>query len=219
MSYNPGAGEYRRVPPTCPPNANMPLTKHLAPQRKRRSHLPCLESNLYSQQHPIISTLVSTDASPQCVPQCATHQAPGSTAHGPSKTQRPVKRKRQAENGESEVDLAIDADDGTSTSSGSGSGDASRPSWIGKMIEEPPGERGHGTNAHGRLGFNNDDILSQAGITRQKWGQYLVSNIGIPCRTLLLVCYSLLHTASLTAISVSLKVGPPTRRTTPMHGW
>ena len=94
------------------------------------------------------------------------------------KTQRPVKHKHQAENGESEVDLAINADDGTSTSSGSG--DASRPSWIGKMIEAPPGERGHGTNAHGHLGCNNDDILSQAGITHQKWGWYLVSNIGIP---------------------------------------
>ena len=154
---------------------------------------------------------MSTDVSPQC----AAHQAPGSTAHGPSKTQRPVKRKRQAENGESEVDLAIDAEDGT----GSGSGDASRPSWIGTMIEAPPGERGRGTNAHGRLGFNNDDILSQARITRQKWGWYLVSNIGIPCRTLLLIRYSLPHTASLTAVLISLKVGPPTRRTTPTRGW
>ena len=177
-SYNHDVGEYRRVPPMRPPTAspNAPLTKPPAPQRKRRSHLPCLESNLDSRQRPIISTLVSTDASPQCVPKCAAHQVPSSTAHGSSKTQRPVKRKRQAENGESEVDLAIGADDGT----GSGSGDASKPSWIGKMIKAPPGGRGRGTNAHDRLGFNNDDILSQAGITHQKWGRYPVSNIGIP---------------------------------------
>ena len=139
---------------------NAPLTKPPAPQRTRRSRYPLLESKLYSQQRPIISTLVSSDASPQCVPQYAAQQASGSTEeapslHGYSKTR---KRKRQAENGDSEVNLAIDANDGSSSGR---TGNASGTSWIGNMILAPAGERGRGTNAHGRLGFNNDDILSQ----------------------------------------------------------
>ena len=68
---DPNAGEYKRDP-------NAPLTKPQAPQRTRRSRYPLLESNLNSQPHPIISTLVSSDASPQCISQYATQEASGS---------------------------------------------------------------------------------------------------------------------------------------------
>ena len=72
----------------------------------------------------------------------------------------------------------------------SGNRNASKTLWIRNMIQAPPGEQGRGTNAHGRLGLNNDDIFALAGITHQKWGHYMVSDIGI---TLLLNHYSLPH--------------------------
>lgn len=60
------------------------------------------------------------------------------------------------------LDANEDEDDGTS--------------WIGVMTKAPPGERGRGTNADGRLGFKNEDILLHAGITSEQWGRYMVSS-------------------------------------------
>ena len=57
---------------------NTLLTKPLAPQRKRQSHHQCLKNRLNSRQYSMISVLVSTGASPQCVPQHPTHQASSS---------------------------------------------------------------------------------------------------------------------------------------------
>ena len=85
-------------------------------------------------------------------------------------------------------DIAIDADNVSSSNC-----DASKTLWIGNMIQAPPGEQGHSTNVHGHLGFHNDDIFGLAGITHQKWGQYMVSDIDT---TLLLIHYSLPHTDS-----------------------
>ena len=127
-------------------------------------------------------------------------------------------------NSDSEADLPhertgtdIDVDNGSG--SGSGNYDAYKTSWIGAIIQAPPGERGRGTNAHGRFGiFKNEDVLRLAGITHQKWGQYMVSDINIPCRTLLLTRYSLPPTDSSTAASISRRIGQQTPRTTRMEG-
>jgi len=49
--------------------------------------------------------------------------------------------------------------------------------WIGVTIKAPAGERGHGTNTEGRLGFKNKDILEHARITPKQWSLYMVSNV------------------------------------------
>ena len=173
---------------------------------------------------------MSTDVSPQRVPQCTTHQASGSTEESLNVlhdfvTQTALKRKRELETAlEADLahertnnhDIASDADNGN----GSSNSDAPKASWIGRMVQEPPGERGRGTNAHGRLGFNNSDILRLTGITQRKWGLYLVSDISIPYRILLLIRYSLLHIASLTTTGISRRIGQqtPRARITVFHG-
>ena len=113
-------------------------------------------------------------------------------------------------------DIAGNANNG----SGSGNSNAPKASWIGRMVQEPPGERGHGTNMHGHLGFNNSNILRLTGITQQKWGLYLVSDISIPYRILLLIHYSLLHIASSTTTGISRRIGQQTQEASIMvfHG-
>ena len=157
----------------------------------------------------IISTLVSTDASPNAPLTSPSH---GSTEEVSNlrdflNTQRALKLNRQEEGSASETGLPyertanhdVDVDNG----SGGSNGDADKPSWIGTMIKAPAGERGRGTNAHGRLGYKNEDILRLTGITHQKWAQYMVSNINILFRTILLIHYSLLPTDLLITTSIS----------------
>jgi hypothetical protein len=135
-------------------------------------------------------------------------------------TQRVLKHKCEEEGSASEADLPYECTDNHEISNGSDSSnnDADKTAWIGTMIEAPAGELGHATNAHGRLGFKNEDILKHARITCQKWGQYMVSGINILFRTLLLIHYSLLPTDSLTTTSISRRTGERTSRAIPMHG-
>ena len=125
--------------------------------------------------------LVSIDVSPQRVPQCTTHQASGSTEEPTDvlhdfASQRTQNRRRPAAIEYLEADLPQEHTNNHDTTSDanngnrSGNSDAPDTSWIGNMVQEPQGERGRSTNAHGCLGFNNSDILRLTGITHQSGG-------------------------------------------------
>ena len=131
------------------------------------------------------------------------------------RAQRAPKRRRQEESSASESDDHTDnhnVDNGNSGSSGGGRGGGSSSSsgssnanivpWVGRMICAPAGEQGHSAK-EGHKGFINDDILRTAGITQQKWSKYMVSDINITSKTLLLIRYRLLHTDSLATTLIS----------------